>query len=339
LYLSCAASLSAQDPFLFHLLRFLPRLRSVLLFWISASFPVFVVAVAGGAFVSVSVFVSIGLLSVLLFTEKVKPFSHFVLSAPKFGFRSSFSIPAARLGSITDLFLRWVLLVKHCSPSAFVCRGSCFSAVGFSGARDFVLRVSFHRIRKSHPAWSWSARREFSFPRQSARAPVLVSPMRSPSLHVFLGPFFLSGLEFSSAAGRALVRFCSRHGFVFAQDSTCACARKSLCTSPGSVPISFLSAAYAAGFQVPIHFSASVAPAVLRQVLPSALLSAQEEAYLQRLARVGSRRRFLQLCLCHPLLLKAPFYVVQFYFSGVRILAGGFLVLFLSHQIKKIEVF
>jgi hypothetical protein len=149
----------------------------------------------------------------------------------------------------------------------------------------------------------------------------------------------LSGLEFSSAAGRALVRFCSRHGFVFAQDSTCACARKFLCTSPGSVPISFLSAAYAAGFQVPIHFSASVAPAVLRQVLPSALLSAQEEAYLQRLARVGSRRRFLQLCLCHPLLLKAPFYVVQFYFSGVRILAGGFLVLFLSHQIKKIEVF
>jgi hypothetical protein len=103
-------------------------------------------------FVSVSVFVSIGLFSVLLFTEKVKTFSHFVLSAPKFGFRSSFSIPAAHLGSVTYLFMRWFLLVRPCFALAFDCRGSCFSTVSFSGARDFVLCVSFHRIWKSRPA-------------------------------------------------------------------------------------------------------------------------------------------------------------------------------------------
>jgi hypothetical protein len=51
------------------------------LFWISASCPVFVVASTGGAFISVSIFVPIGMFSVLLFTEKVNPFSHFLLSA------------------------------------------------------------------------------------------------------------------------------------------------------------------------------------------------------------------------------------------------------------------
>jgi hypothetical protein len=73
------------------------------LFWISASCPVFVVASTGGAFISVSIFVPIGMFSVLLFTEKVNPFSH-SLERSKFGFRSSFSVPAAHLGSVTDLF-------------------------------------------------------------------------------------------------------------------------------------------------------------------------------------------------------------------------------------------
>jgi hypothetical protein len=192
-----------------------------------------------------------------------------------------------------------------------------FSAVGFSGAR-FVLNVSFHRIWKSCPA-SWSARRDFSFPHQSARAHVLVSPVRSPSVLIFLGPFFVPGLEFSSTTGRASVQFCSRHGFVFAQDSACACARKSSCKSLGSVPISFHGAGYVAGFQIPIHFPASVAPAgfrslvVFRPVLPSASLSTQEEALSSDLSTSGQGTSFCSLSL-PPVIVKAPFCVVQFHF-------------------------
>jgi hypothetical protein len=154
----------------------------------------------------------------------------------------------------------------------------------------------------------------------------------------------VSGLEFSSAAGHTSVRFCSRHGFVFDQDSACACTRKSSCTSPGSVPISFLGAGCAAGFQVPIHFPALVAPAgfqspaVLRQVLSSAPLSAQEEAYLQRPVHVGSRRRFLQLVFATCYCPKLHFVLCNFIFP-VRVFVGGFLVLFLSRQIKSLKIF
>jgi hypothetical protein len=91
-----------------------------------------------------------------------------------------------------------------------------FLAIDFSGAKYFVLHVSFHQIWKSHPAWSWFARRDFSFTRQSARLgfarAFAVAPCFSrPVLRVWLGLFFGRRSRLGSILQPP--RFCFRPGF------------------------------------------------------------------------------------------------------------------------------